>query len=126
MAKQASPWRERLVESLLMAGVGIPLLGVLMGGVYSWPAIALCKGREPCLTGSLAAGLAVTVFGLGHLLELPLRYCGAVWAASILLLLAARRLHGSLDGNLERFGLVHAPTLMAMLLLSLLSGPRGP
>jgi hypothetical protein len=34
------------------------------------------------------------------------------------LLLVARRLHGNLDDNLERFGLVHAVSLMIAVVLA--------
>ena len=106
-----------------MLALGVPVVGVLMGGIYSMPAIMLTKGREPWLSGLLAAGLAVTVFGIGAPSNMPLAFVAAVWGASLLLLLGARALHGSLDGNLERFGQVHAVTLVGIAALIRLYEP---
>lgn len=107
----------RVGEWLVTYGIGVPVVGLLMGGLYSLPAMRLCKGREPWLTGTLAAALAVTVFGLGLLMEVPPALLAGLWGVSLLLLFAQRRLHGSLDGNLERFGLVHAVALVGTLAL---------
>lgn len=107
----------RAGEWLVTYGIGVPVVGLLMGGLYSLPAMRLCKGREPWLTGTLAAALAVTVFGLGLLMEVPPALLAGLWAVSVLLLLLQRRVHGSLDGNLERFGLVHAIALVWTLAL---------
>jgi len=108
----------RVAEWLVTYGIGVPVVGLLMGGIYSLPAIRVCKGRDPWLTGTLAAALAITVFGLGLLMEIPPALLAGLWAASLLMLFAQRRLHGSLDGNLERFGLVHAVALVGTLALS--------
>ncbi len=113
---------DKLKEWALMVAVGVPILGLLMGGIYSLPAMKLCQGREPWLTGSLAAGLAVTVFGIAWAAGVPLAYAAGAWAVSLLLLLVQRRLHGSLDGNLERFGIVHAAALMMTIGLALFFG----
>ncbi len=109
---------DKLKEWALMVAVGVPVLGLLMGGIYSLPAMKLCKGREPWLTGSLAAGLAVTVFGIAWPTGVPPAYLAGAWAVSLLLLLGQRRLHGTLDGNLERFGMVHAVALAMTLALT--------
>jgi hypothetical protein len=61
----------------------------------------------------LAAGLSVTVFGLGLAAQAPVLYLGVVWVVAVLLLLLARRVHGALDHNLERFGMVHVLVLVA-------------
>jgi hypothetical protein len=112
----------KLVEWALMVAVGVPILGLLMGAIYSYPAFQLCKGREPWLTGALAAGLSVTVLGIGTLAGVPTLYLAGAWIVSLLLLFVARRLHGSLDGNLERFGKVHATALLMTLGLSMAYG----
>jgi len=115
----------RYPEWLVMIAVGVPILGLLMGGLYSLPAMRLCKGRDPCLTGTLAAALAVTIFGLGLPMGISPVPLAGLWAASLLMLFAQRRLHGSLDGNLERFGLVHVFALMGTLALSIFLAERA-
>jgi putative transcriptional regulator len=115
----------RVGDWLVTYGIGVPVVGLLMGGIYSLPAIRVCKGRDPWLTLALAAALAMTVFGLGTLVALAPAYLSGLWAASLLLLLLQRRLHGSLDGNLERFGLVHAFALFALAVGLLFTGPAA-
>ena len=92
-----------------------------MGGIYSMPAMQVCKGREPWLSLSLSVGLAVTVLGLGYLTDTPILLSSLAWGFSLILLILARHFHGTLDGNLERFGLVHAVALLMALLLSVLT-----
>ncbi len=91
-----------------------PLLGILMGGIYSYPAMRLTKERDPWLTFLLAAGLAITVFGIGCAVHARIVYLGAVWLASILLLLLARAAFGNLGHSFERFGMVHMATLFIL------------
>jgi hypothetical protein len=105
-------------ETAVVYGVGLPVVGVLMGGIYSVPAISLCKGREPWLSVLLSLGLAVTSFGLGYLGETPILLSAGGWVVSVMLLLVARRLYGNLDDNLERFGLVHAVSLLIAVALA--------
>ena len=91
--------------------MGILVVGILMGGVYSLPAMRVTRSNEPWYTLLLACGLTttVTVFGLvfsisnAHILY-------AVLAANILLIV--RRSLGKLDHNVERFGFVHAFSLL--------------
>jgi hypothetical protein len=104
--------RAKIVESCAVVGIAFPVVGLLLGGIYSVPASRLCKGREPWFSALLSLGLAITVFGIGALSQTRILLSAGVWAVSLALLLAARRLHGSLDGNLERFGQVHAVTLL--------------
>jgi hypothetical protein len=99
---------------IALIAIAVPLLGGLMGGIYSLPAIRFTKEREPWLTLLLAAGLAVTVFGIGHLLRGPLQTLFWIYLASLTLLLLARWAFGSLGHNLERFGMVHMATLMIL------------
>jgi len=111
----------RVFETAVVFGVGLPVVGLLMGGIYSVPAISLCKGREPWLSVLLSFGLAVTIFGLGHLGATPIIFSTGAWGFSVMLLLVARRLCGNLDDNLERFGLVHAGALVIAVVLAALS-----
>ena len=93
--------------------LGVPVLGILLGGVYSLPAMHLTKERDPWFTLFLAAGLAITVFGIGLLTHTPLLYLAAIWIFSIILLLLRRAAYGGrLGHNLERFGMVHVAALL--------------
>jgi hypothetical protein len=111
-------------ENVALFGIAIPVVGLLMGGIYSIPAMRLCKGREPWFSMSLSFGLVVTVFGLGYLVGTPVLFSVGAWGFSVVLLLVARRLHGTLDGNLERFGLVHAAALLTAFGLAALTAHR--
>ena len=108
---------EQIQETILLVVIGGSVVGLMFGGIYSWPAIHFTKGREPWLSLLLAAGLSVTVFGLGLPADVPLLYLGVVWIVALVLLIAARRFFGALDHNLERFGLVHATALLATLVV---------
>lgn len=55
----------KVLENLAVFGFDVPVVGLLMGGIYSMPAMRVCKDREPWLSMSLSIGLAITVFGLG-------------------------------------------------------------
>jgi hypothetical protein len=111
----------KFFETIAIDGFAVLVVGLLMGGIYSMPALRLCKGHEPWLSVLLAAGLAVTVFGLGYLAETRILFSTGGWILSVILLLAARRRFGTLDGNLERFGLVNASALLVALLLAMLT-----
>lgn len=111
----------KVFENIAVFGIGVPVVGLLMGGIYSMPAMRVCKGREPWLSVSLSIGLAITVFGLGYLADTPILFSIEAWGLSVILLLVARRLHGTLDGNLERFGLVHATALVIAFALAALT-----
>jgi hypothetical protein len=101
------------------------MVGLFMGGIYSVPSISLCKGREPWLSALLSLCLAITIFGVGYLGETPIVLSAAAWGFCVLLLQIARRLHGNLDDNLERFGLVHALALIIAFVLATLTGARA-
>jgi hypothetical protein len=111
----------KVFETVALIGIAVPVVGLLMGGIYSMPAMRLCKGREPWLSVSLSIGLAITVFGLGYLADTPILFSIGAWSFSVILLLVVRRLHGTLDGNLERFGLVHATALLIAFALAALT-----
>ena len=96
------------------------VVGLLMGGVYSLPAMSVTKDKEPWLTLLLALGLSITVTAVGLLLfQSGMQIIYAVLAANALLCI--RRAFGKLDHNVERFGLVHAATLTGCLWLVLLT-----
>src|SRR3990172_10214365 len=105
----------KLQDALLLILVAGPVVGLLLGGIYSWPAIQLTKGREPWLTLLLAAGLAITVFGIGQASDASLFLVCGGWMLAVFLLLVVRRVQGAPDHNLERFGMVHALALIASL-----------
>jgi len=119
--RHAESKASKVFENAALYGIAIPVVGLLMGGIYSMPAMHVCKGREPWLSGLLSIGLAVTVFGLGYLTETSILFSIGAWGLSVVLLLVARRLYDSLDGKLERFGLVHATALLATFALAALT-----
>jgi hypothetical protein len=111
------PLLARLKEILGWVLIAGPVLLLFLGGAYSWPAIHFTRGREPWLTFLLACGLTTTVFGVGLAEAVPVPILSGVWVLALLALALARRLYGALDHNLERFGIVHAFTLVALILV---------
>jgi hypothetical protein len=108
---------EKLRATVILL-VAIPVLGILMGGIYSLPAMRATDCREPWYTLLLAGGLSVTVVAIGITwgLSLALILIALACAWSVLLV---RRSFGKLDHNVERFGLIHAVTLAGMVWLIL-------
>lgn len=102
---------EKPIDILLLLFLSVPVVGLFMGGLYSWPAIRITGGREPWLSLLLGLGLAITVFGLGLPADAPRVYLAATWFLSLGLLVVQGRM-GSLSHNLERFGMVHALALI--------------
>lgn len=112
------PMNENLRYALGVALAAF-VLGVLMGGVYSLPAMRVTKCREPWYTILLGIGLSITILGLGFAFNVSIPLITGAWICA-LLLLGMRRCAGKLDHNLERFGLVHAFALVGMLWVILL------
>jgi hypothetical protein len=108
----------QFAETLGIILLGVPVLGVLFGGVYLLPAIMLTKEREPWLSLLLSVSLAITVFGLGRCFHTPIAFLFGVWATTIVLLLIAKLVYGSLGHNLERFGMVHIAAIFITVLVS--------
>lgn len=102
--------------------IGVPVVGILMGGIYSLPAMRVTDGRDPAYTLLLSAGLSITVIGLGILGDLSLPLLLGAWACAMLVL-TIRRIFGKLDHNVERFGMVHALALIGMFWTVRLAGP---
>jgi hypothetical protein len=101
-----------LKEKVLIA-VMLPILGILYGGIYSYPAGRITKERDPWFTLLLASGLAVTIFGVGFAVHASASHLGVVWLASAIVLLLVRVAFG-LPGNFEHFGMVHLATLLIL------------
>ncbi|WP_437983866.1 hypothetical protein [Sorangium sp. So ce117] len=110
-----SPTPGRRAREALLLCLAVPFIGILFGGIYSVPAIQLSRGRDPWLSVLLLSGLALTVFGAGSLLRIPASLLGGVYVVAAVALFVVRRAYGGLDGNLERFGIVH---LFALALVS--------
>ena len=110
---------EKLQNTFIVL-IAVPVLGILMGGVYSVPAMRVTNCRDPWFTMLLAAGLSVTIvaIAIGCGLAVPLTLIA--WACACAGLLV-RRSFGKLDHNIERFGLIHAASLVGMLWLVLLA-----
>ena len=100
--------------------IALPILGILMGGVYSLPAMRITKCREPWYTITLGIGLSITVLAISFIYELPVNRVSIAWAIACALLLI-RRSFGKLDHNIERYGLIHGITLVGMAWLVILS-----
>ena len=100
-------------SDVLVILIAVPVLGVLLGGVYSLPAMWITKCREPAYTALLGVGLAVTVFSIGLVAKLPVAHVVLAYSIS-LVMLSIRRAFGPLDHNVERFGMIHALTFLGM------------
>jgi hypothetical protein len=118
--KPGDPPSEKL-QNVMLVLVGVPMLGVLMGGIYSLPAMCITRCRDPWYTLLLALGLSVTVVGVGLATGLPWPLIAGAWMCACVLLFT-RRCFGKLDDNLERFGFVHSLTFFGMMWLSILPG----
>jgi hypothetical protein len=110
----------RLREGFVIV-VSAPLVGILMGGIYSVPAMRIAKGRDLWLMLLLASGLSLTVFGIGIVVGASWGQLTLVLALAILGLVSMRTLFGSMDRSVERFGVVHLATLL-MLLFVIIGG----
>jgi len=110
---------------MAVMGIAVPVVGVLLGGIYFFPAIRLTKGHEPWLSVLLGISLAITTFGIGYLGGTNILYSTGVWALSLVLLVIARRVHGSLDGNVERFGMVHVLILLVSFIIVAITDHAG-
>ena len=98
---------ESILKNLPVYTLGVLVVGILMGGMYSLPAMKVTKSKEPWFTLLLSLGLTLTVTVMGLLLFRSNRHIVyAILAANILLVI--RRSFGKLDHNVERFGLIHA------------------
>jgi len=60
----------KALETAVVYAVGLPVVGLFMGGIYSVPAISLCSGREPWLSVLLSLGRDMTSIGLVHAVAL--------------------------------------------------------
>lgn len=105
-------FREALVIIL-----ALPIVGLFMGAVFSFPAMKVSRGRDPWLTLLLALALAVTVFGVGIPAGGAPRHLLLVLGLALLLLLLVRLFVWSFDGNAERFGMIHGLTLVLLLVV---------
>jgi len=91
--------------------LGFIIVGLLMGGIYSLPAMRITKSTDPWLTLLLGIGLTITVTTMGLLLFTScFHVIYAILIANTLLII--RRFFGKLDHNVERFGLIHALCLI--------------
>ena len=100
-----------LLKNIPVYTLGFVVVGILMGGVYSLPAMKVTGSKEPWFTLLLSFGLTLTVTVIGLLFfKTDMHIVYAVLAANILLII--RRCFGRLDHNAERFGLIHAISLI--------------
>jgi hypothetical protein len=69
----------KVFREALVIIVGVPVVGILMGGAYSLPAMTITKGRDPWLTMLLAVGLSITVLGIGIVAREPWAHLVVGW-----------------------------------------------
>ena len=101
------------VRDFLIYLIAVPVIGLLMGGIYSLPAMRITNGREPWLTILLSVGLSTTVIAIGFACGLSIPVVAGAWGFACVALVV-RRCFGKLDHSVERFGLIHALTLVGM------------
>ena len=100
-----------LLKNIPVYTLGFLVVGILMGGIYSLPAMKVTSSKEPWFTLLLSFGLTITVMAIGLLFfQSNIHVIYAILAANIPLII--RRFFGQLDHNAERFGLVHAISLL--------------
>ena len=117
--KDNSYQEDSFLSNLPIYVFGFIVVGLFMGGVYSLPAMRLTKETDPWLTIFLGIGLTVTVSILGILVFTSwIHVIYAVLIANTLLII--RRCLGKLDHNVERFGMVHALSLVGILSYTIL------
>ena len=98
---------ETLLKKIAVYTIGVLVVGIFMGGMYSLPAMKVTGSKEPWFTLLLSLGLTITVMTIGLLsFKSGIHVIYAILAANILLII--RRCFGKLDNNVERFGLIHA------------------
>ena len=100
-----------LLKNIPIYTLGFLVVGILMGGMYSLPAMKVTSSKEPWFTLFFSFGLTITVMAIGLLFfKSNLHIIYAILAANILLII--RRCFGKLDHNAERFGFIHAISLI--------------
>ena len=100
-----------VLKNIPIYTLGFLVVGILMGGMYSLLAMKVTSSKEPWFTLLLSFGLTITVMAIGLLFfKSNLHIIYAILAANILLII--RRCFGKLDHNAERFGLIHAISLI--------------
>lgn len=116
-----SPKGRLLSEEIPVYVFGFLVVGLLMGGIYSLPAMRITKSTDPWYTILLGVGLTITVTAMGLLIFTSTSHIlyGVLIANALLVI---RRLFGKLDHNVERFGLIHALCLTACFWYLLLLG----
>lgn len=109
--------KECLRETLLIIFVGIPLVGILGGGVYSILIYYLTGEKEPWRSLLLTVAFGVTIFTVGYLCGgVPMRDLLTLWGLAAVIGNLIRLLMGW-DNTLESFFPAHMLVLMAALCL---------
>jgi hypothetical protein len=105
------PVQRALLKNIPIYTLGFLVVGILMGGMYSLPAMKITRSKEPWFTLFLSFGLTITVTAIGLLFfKSNMHITYAIMAANILLII--RRCFGKLDNNVERFGIIHVISLI--------------
>lgn len=113
------------VQEVLGLLIGLPIVLVLLGGLYSIPIMKVTKGREPALTVLIAIALAAMVGGIGFAAKTPASHSLVLASAVLGMLVLARKVYGSLGRNIEHFGMVHQLTLLGALSLAAYARKRS-
>jgi hypothetical protein len=108
-----------ILSNLPIYVFGFIIVGLFMGGIYSLPAMRLTKDTDPWLTILLGVGLTITVSILGVMAFTSyLHVLYAVLIANTLLVI--RRSLGKMDHNVERFGMIHALSVLGFFCYTIL------
>lgn len=109
------------VGGAALVAFAVPVLGILMGGIYYIPASVITRDRDPWFTVLLGVGLATSVVAIGVVAHVPWSRtwvaCFCAWA----ILLVCRAFQKM--NNLDRFGPLHMMTVMLFYMFCIAGHP---
>jgi hypothetical protein len=97
----------RLLASIGVACLVVPLIATVFGGAYLWISDRLARNRQPLGTLILGVGLGITVFGFGMATAMEVLHMVLVFAGSVIGLIVVRLNSRPGPLSLMTFGALH-------------------